>query len=306
MSPLEQQNVGHSVFERLKRQARERGEDLNLVLKRYGIERLLYRLSISEHRERFILKGASMFLVWLGQDYRPTQDADMLGFGPSDVNQIQQVFQELCEIKPDDDDGIAFDPGSISVEPIREEQAYGGQRVTLKATVHSANIALQVDLGFGDAVTPTPEQIEYPTRLEFPAPKLLAYPKDTLVAEKLEAMVSLGIANSRLKDFYDVWLLSQKASFNGSILREAIRATFERRGTVLPDEAPLALTEEFAGDHRKQAQWQAFITRHEPDEAPADLSEAVVTIREFLLPVLITIASEAEFRKTWVLGDGWR
>jgi len=218
MSPVKIRNVGHSVFQRLLNQARTHGEDFNLLLFRYGVERLLYRLSISPYTDRFILKGASLFLVWKGQNYRVTKDADLLGLGPADAEHLTDIFKEICQAASDDVDGIEFMPDTVRAAPIREEQAYDGIRVTLVGLLHQARIPLQVDIGFGDDVTPGPERIEFPTLLDAPGPKLLAYPRYTMVAEKLEAMVRLGVANSRMKDFYDVWLLSRLFEFDGRTL----------------------------------------------------------------------------------------
>jgi predicted nucleotidyltransferase component of viral defense system len=209
VSPAKKPNTGHSVFQRLLNHARAQGEDFNLLLFRYGVERLLYRLSISPYAEKFILKGASLFLVWKGQNYRVTKDADLLGLGPADADHLIGVFRELCRTASVDVDGIEFVPDTVRAIPIREEQHYDGIRVTLEGLLHQARIPLQIDIGFGDAITPAPEKVTFPTLLNAPAPKLLAYPRYTMVAEKLEAMVRLGIANSRMKDFYDVVALEQ-------------------------------------------------------------------------------------------------
>jgi predicted nucleotidyltransferase component of viral defense system len=186
------------VFQRLLNQAKSRGEDFNFVLLRYGTERLLYRLSVSPYAGEFILKGASLFLVWKGQTYRVTKDTDLLGFGSADPDRISAVFKNICRI-PCEEDGMMFMPDTVGAIPIREEQEYDGIRVTLTGMLHRARISLQVDIGFGDVVTPAPERIEFPTLLDAPAPRLRAYSRYTMVAEKLEAMVRLGMANSRMK-----------------------------------------------------------------------------------------------------------
>ena len=218
MSQGKKPNIGHSVYQRLLNYAKEHREDFSLLLSRYGVERLLYRLSISPHVDKFILKGASLFLVWTGQNYRVTKDANLLCSGPADVEHVTAVFRELCQIVTDDADGIVFVADTVRAVPIREEQEYGGIRVTLLGMLHNARIPLQIDIGFGDAITPAPERINFPTLLNAPAPELLAYPRYTMVSEKLEAMVRLGIANSRMKDFYDVWLLSKLFAFEGRTL----------------------------------------------------------------------------------------
>lgn len=200
-------NLAHSIFQRLLNRAKSNKEDFNLLLSRYGMERFLYRLSVSPHNDRFILKGASLFLVWKGQNYRVTRDADLLGLGISDIKQLADLFREVCHVEFQGD-GMIYMPESLNAEEIREDQEYDGVRITLIGMLNQARIPLQIDIGFGDAITPAPEQIEYPTLFDAPPPLLKAYPRYTLVAEKVEAMIKLGLANSRMKDFYDIWLLS--------------------------------------------------------------------------------------------------
>ena len=199
-------NTAVSVRDRLLKLARQRGEDFQLILTRYGLERILYRLSQSEHCNQFILKGAMLFSLWSTETHRPTRDVDLLGFGESDEATLQQIFSDLCRV-PVEDDGLLFLADSIRVESIRDATEYGGVRVTLLGYLADARIPVQADIGFGDVVTPEPEQIEYPTLLEYPAPSLRAYPRETVVAEKYQALVNLGIANSRMKDFYDLWIM---------------------------------------------------------------------------------------------------
>jgi hypothetical protein len=186
MSPLKKRNTAHSIFQRLLKYAKLHGEDFNLLLSRYGVERLLYRLSISNHADRFILKGASLFLVWQGQNYRVTRDADLLGSGPADIETLTDIFKELCEITTEDIDGIKFLIDTVRAVPIREEQEYDGIRVTLVGLLYQARIPLQVDIGFGDAITPEPERITFPTLLNAPAPELMAYPRYTWLPRSLK------------------------------------------------------------------------------------------------------------------------
>jgi Nucleotidyl transferase AbiEii toxin, Type IV TA system len=216
-----QRNLPASVHQRLLSRSRENGEDFNLILVRYGIERLLYRLSRSKYADRFLLKGAMLFLVWSGEIYRPTRDVDLLGFGSSDSEDLAQIFREVCliDVEPD---GLLFNAETVKAEDIREQAAYPGVRVTVQATLGNARISIQVDVGFGDAVTPNPDEIEFPALLDFPAPRLLSYPIYTTVAEKLETMVLLGETNSRMKDFFDVWRMSVLLEFDGRTLVEAI------------------------------------------------------------------------------------
>ena len=299
-------NAGHSVYRRLLDRARSNREDFNLLLVRYGIERLLYRLGRSVHADRFVLKGASLFLVWSGHSYRVTRDADLLGFGTSDGDHLLDVFQAVCRAEDECADGILFLEGSLMVTPIREDQAYGGMRVTVTALLHHARIPLQVDVGYGDAVTPGPETVDYPTLLDIPAPRLRAYPRYTMVAEKLEAMVKLGMTNSRMKDFYDVWLLSRLFEFDGRTLSQAILNTFERRGTAIPEKVPLALTDEFAMDDRKLLQWKAFLRKSKPDPVEPVFAELTSAITAFLMPTLDAVANGELLAAQWTRSGAWQ
>jgi len=238
MTQHNKKNVAHSIFQRLLNRAKINREDFNLLLSRYGMERFLYRLSISPHNDRFILKGASLFLVWTGQNYRVTRDADFLGLGNPDLEILTDIFCDICGVECKND-GMVYNSESLNVGEIREGQEYDGVRITLVGLLNHARIPLQIDIGFGDTVTPAPEDIEYPTLFDAPSPRLKAYPRYTLVAEKLEAMLKLGLANSRMKDFYDIWLLSKLFSFEGDVLRMAIKNTFNQRHTPLPVSTPL-------------------------------------------------------------------
>ncbi len=270
-----------SIRQRLLDRARMRGEDFQLVLDRYAVERLLYRLSISPHREQFLLKGALLFALWFDQPHRPTRDADLLGFGPPNPERLTAIIAELCAIEGDD--GLRFDVGSMVVEPIREEAAYEGLRIRLLALLGDARCHVQWDVGFGDAVTPAPADVTYPVLLEgMPAPRLRVYPRETVFAEKLEAIASLGIANSRMKDYFDLLALLREGAMDNAVLADAVRATFERRGTALPDGVPFGLTDAFATDAQKQAQWNAFLRRNRL-EAP-QLATVVAELRQFLVP----------------------
>lgn len=298
-------NRGHSVFQRLLNRARESGDDFNLLLVRYGVERFMYRLGISLFRESFILKGASLFLVWRGQNYRVTRDVDLLGYGDPDPKRLLGVFRAVCEIGCPEDDGIDYDLDTLKVEEIREGQEYDGVRVTLSCLLHQARIPIQIDIGFGDAVSPVPELIEYPTLFGDPAPVLKAYPRYTLVAEKLEAMVKLGLANSRMKDFYDIWLVSKIFSFDGELLRSAITRTFARRRTAFSASRPFALTSAFYEDHQKQIQWAAFIRKSKPEMQPGDLAAVVSAISDFVFPVIESIQKDGPFSDEWRPDQGW-
>lgn len=268
-----------SIRQRLLDRARSHGEELQLVLDRFAVERLLYRLSISQHRDQFLLKGAMLFAVWFDAPHRPTRDADFLGFGSSDPQRLARILHELCAM--DLDDGLAFDLDSLAIEETREAANYDGLRLRLTATLGSARCHVQWDVGFGDAVTPEPVESDYPVLLdEMPAPRLRVYPRETVFAEKFEAITSLGIANSRMKDYFDLIALLRENAMDETALRAAIRATFERRGTRLPADVPFGLTDEFARDGQKQAQWQAFLRRNRL--AAPDLQAVVAEIRVFV------------------------
>ena len=276
--------AGKSVRQRLLNRSRKSGEDYNLLLTRFGVERLLYRLSRSDQADQFILKGAMLFDVWTGKIHRPTRDLDLLGFGEPSVEGLVSIFRSLCQCVVEDD-GLLFDADAVTCEPIRDEQAYGGMRVKLMAYLGKARISLQIDVGFGDAVTPKATLIQFPTLLDHPAPRIRAYPPETVVAEKIQAMVSLGIANSRMKDFYDVWVLLHNFELDRAMLARAIRATFERRQTPMPTAMPVAMSEDFIADPAKQSQWRGFLGR---SGLPGDLTlkEVVNTLRERLAPLL--------------------
>ncbi|MFO7957542.1 MAG: nucleotidyl transferase AbiEii/AbiGii toxin family protein, partial [Candidatus Brocadiia bacterium] len=277
-------NVPASVRQRLLNRIRETGEASNFVWSRYATERLLYRLSASEHAEHFVLKGAALFLVWTGEPHRPTMDVDLLADGEDSDEHLESVFRDLCraDVVPD---GLQFDESSVAAVPIRGGQEYGGFRVKLTAYLGKSPVRITVDVGFGDAVTPAAQRITYPTLLDFPAPVLRACPRETVVAEKLHAMVVLGMINSRMKDFYDLYVLASGFAYRGSTLCQAVRATFDGRTTDLPAEPPVALTAEFAEDATKQRQWRAFLSRAGIDDAPAELSATVAALAEFLDPV---------------------
>jgi predicted nucleotidyltransferase component of viral defense system len=269
------------------------------------VERLLYRLSESEHADKFVLKGAMLFPLWMDVPHRPTRDLDLLGYGDSSSEQIRELFQEICAIEVEPD-GLKFNADSVTAEEIREDQEYQGQRVRLEARLGNARIRLQVDIGFGDVVIPDVEEVEYETLLpDFPAPRIRAYTRETVIAEKLQAMVALGMINSRMKDFYDLWMLSKRFPFAGMKLVKAIRATFEVRKTTIPNETPTAFSDEFTMDSVKVGQWRGFLDRSRLEEAPAELSQAVEDLRAFLLPPLLAAANNETFNQTWDAGGPW-
>jgi predicted nucleotidyltransferase component of viral defense system len=273
-----------SIQTRLVQHAKEIGVDPNLVLTRYATERILYRLSRSEHADRFVLKGALLMLAWLGETIRPTRDADLLGFGDLSEQSLSAIFRDVCaaDVEPD---GLQYLSTSIRVAPIRAEDVYGGLRVTIEARLGNARLPVQVDVGIGDAVVPEPDWLEYPTLLDLPRPRLRAYRPETAIAEKLHAMVVLGEANSRMRDFFDIFALANHQEF-GDDLVQAIRATFERRRTAIPGELPLALTPRFSALPAKREQWQGFLRKNRLVSVPADLTEVIAFLAGFLEPII--------------------
>ena len=272
-------NLGASVRARLLNRAKAEKTEFGLLLTRFALERLLYRLSISRHREQFLLKGALLFDLWFDEPHRPTRDADFLAFGSPDLTVMAAAFREICALEGTD--GIVFDPTSVKAQEIRKEANYAGIRITLTGSLDGARCHVQADIGFGDAVTPAAEDTEYPVLLDdLPTPRLRVYPRYTVIAEKFHAVASLGIANSRMKDFFDLWVLTRHSELEPTVLCRAITATFARRGTALPTNTPVGLSDEFADDGAKQIQWRAFTARNQL-AAPA-LRVIVQHLRQFL------------------------
>ncbi len=298
-------NIGASVRARLTRIAQERKEDVHLALTRYAIERFLYRLGQSTHRDRFVLKGAMLFSLWAPTPYRATGDLDLLGYGDAAPERIASAFRDICTIAVADD-GVVFKPETLRAEPARAEDEYSGVRAAMIAEMAGARLSIQIDVGFGDAVTPAAREIDYPSLLDMPTPRLLAYPPETVVAEKFQALVALGMLNSRMKDFFDLWAIAETFSFDGPVLAEAIRATFERRNTALPQEAPIALTTAFAEDPAKQAQWRGFLRRTALAMAPEPFADIQTKVAAFVLPPTKAIADGSAFTGIWEPGGPWR
>jgi predicted nucleotidyltransferase component of viral defense system len=293
-----------SVRQRLLDLARERSENFDYLLTRYGLERFLYRLAGSPYRDRFILKGAMLFLLWGMDEHRPTRDADFLGFSENGENDLASIFREVCRLEVEED-GLRFDADSVKAQVIREAMEYGGIRVTLRAVLDRARISIQLDVGFGDVVTPEAEEADYPTLLALPSPRLRTYPKETVIAEKFQAMVHLGMANSRMKDFYDIWVLAQTFPFDGTVLKTAIERTFDRRRTAVPAAAPLALTAEFFADPDKEAQWRGFLRRNGLPERETSFNNVVASIGSFVLPLCAAIRAGQVFNLHWSDGGPW-
>jgi len=297
-------NIAASVRARLLRDALARGEDFNLTLQRYAAERFLYRLGQSPYRERFVLKGAMLFAIWGGAMYRPTRDLDLAGYGSHDELVLKNTIREICSI-PCPSDGIEFPGDTLSSAPIRDDNEYGGIRVHIEARLEKARIQLQIDVGFGDAIVPAATDHVYPTLLDAPAPMIRAYPREVVVAEKLHAAVVLGTANSRMKDFYDLFVLALRFSFKGADLKDAINATFERRRTDLPNAMPAALTPTFYSEEAKAVQWRSYLGRNSLPTSPGDFNEVGKLIRAFLLPLWDAMSKDTAFEVNWQPGGPW-
>ncbi len=274
----ENKNMGASVRARLLNLSRANGQSFDLVLTRFALERLLFRLGQSRHADRFVLKGAMLLMTWFEEPHRGTRDLDLLGFGDPSQDAMLATFREI--LTQDADDGVVFDADALRVDRIREELEYGGLRLRTIASIDGARINLSIDVGFGDALEPGAELIDYPVMLDLPVPRLRAYARETVIAEKFQAMVALGRANSRMKDFYDIWILSRSFSFDDRLAR-AIAATFARRGTEIPTELPDALSPAFAADEQKQRQWRAFVEDVTLD--PGTLADVTNELARFLM-----------------------
>ena len=282
------QDLAASIRAKLLNIAKAENTDFNQVLVRYALERLLYRVSQSEYSDQFLLKGALLFTLWYDMPHRPTRDADLLGFGDSDLKSIENAFREISSIQVDD--GIFFDPDSVVVEEIRKEAGYAGARVLITAELAKAKSKTQIDIGFGDAVTPHPIDAIYPTLInDMPAPQLRVYPIYTVAAEKLHAIALFGMTNTRLKDYFDLQVLLDREQFDMLTLAEAISATFTRRGMPVPTEVPTGLTEEFANDPTRQKLWEAFIRKN--DIKPMSLNKTVGQIKELFEKIINTLNS---------------
>jgi len=292
-------NAAASVKGRLLQSAREQREEFQNVLTRYAVERFLYRLSRSAYRRQFILKGANLFTLWLGAAHRSTRDLDFLGYGSEEIGPTVTAFQEICR-QSVEEDGLVFEAESVKGAAVRESENYAGLRVTLQAMLGKAVIPLQIDIGFGDVITPAAQEAEMPSSLGTPRARLLTYSRETVVAEKTEAMIDLGLGNSRLKDFYDLWFLATQFDFEGLLLCQALAATFRRRGTMISALPPPALTAPFYADASRSRQWQSFLEKSGlPTDASIALDECTDLIRAFLLPPLQAVRDEAGLEALW-------
>lgn len=304
MKQREVKDMAASVRQRLLNHSREVGRPFDELLRLYGIERFLYRLSVSPHARRFVLKGGLMLLVWRSPWVRPTMDVDLLGHMPDEVEAVASVMRDVC-LQQVEDDGMMFDAESVTAEAITPGREYSGVRARFHGELANASVPMQVDVGFGDVVVPGDQQIEFPSMLGFPAAVLRGYTRESVIAEKLEAMVQRGRITSRMSDFYDIWLLSQQYEFDGGVLSAAISRTFSERRTEIVA-SPVTLTDEFARSELKRAQWRAFCTKGRVEHAPSEFPEVVARVVEFLGPVLEAILTNGRFEGVWLPPGPWR
>ena len=304
MTERQARNVAQSVRQRLLNEAKRTGRLYNEIEQYYAMERFLYRLSQSEHGGKFVLKGALLFTACRGSRFRSTRDIDLLGHLSNSQETIAQVFRDVCRQNVPDD-GLFFDSSSVTTVRIAEDAEYEGVRVNVTGRLGTSRVRIQVDIGFSDVVVPQPAEMDYPVILDFPSPRLKAYSRESAIAEKLEAMVSLGEGNSRMKDFADVWFLARHFGFDGHLLAKAILHTFQRRQTPLQAQ-PIALTPAFAHIEAKQFQWKAFLRRNSPEGVPPDLADVVTAIASFLLPILAHLAARESLPGTWTAPGPWQ
>jgi hypothetical protein len=297
-------NLEASIRARLLNRSKARSEDFNLVLERFFLERLLYRLSKSPHREDFILKGAMLFQAWTDSPYRATRDVDFLGTGGPDLTRIKNAFAEICRTNVDAD-GVSFLPETLKAEFIREEQIYGGIRVTVEARLAGARMTIQADVGFGDATGPGITELELPCLLDLPAPSLRAYRAELSIAEKFEALVQLGATNSRMKDYFDIWVLARDFTFDGGSVSNAFKATFARRRTPIPTSQPPGLSDAFFAQAESSGMWKGFLERTHARTEGQSLGAVADLLRRFLLPPAAAAADDIPFTAHWKPGGPW-
>ena len=294
-----------SIRQRLRNRLRERGEDVQFGLQRYAVERFLFRLGESKQRDRFVLKGAALFALWGGAAYRATRDVDFTGYGISDEADVLAAMRDICEL-PCPGEEIVFEARTLAAEQIRDDSEYHGLRIRLEARLGSSRIPVQIDIGFGNAIHPAPQITDYPTLLDDPVPRIKTYPLDAVVAEKFHAMVVLGEQNSRLKDFYDVYVLTQQFSFDGAQLAGAVAATFERRRTAITTVQSAALSAGFFSNDARATQWRTYLDRNALPGAPADFTAVGAVVADFLGPVWNALGAGQDFGTTWEAGGPWR
>lgn len=296
-------NTAASVHQRLLNKAKESSRPFNELLQHFAIERFIYRLSRSPHADRFILKGALMFSAWSGLRSRPTMDIDLLGRIDNSLEVIVAAMKDVCGMDVEVD-GMSFNAETMTAARIAEDAEYEGVRVRVRGGLGNARVPLQIDIGFGDVIVPGPSKVAYPALLDFPAPELNGYTMESAIAEKFHAMVKLGVLNSRMKDFYDIWMLSRTFDFRGEMLAEAVEKTFENRNTPIII-APTVFVPSFAKDGGKKVQWQGFIRKAKLAGAPEDFEEVVAAVKTFLEPLVAFLAEKRTFRNIWNAPGPW-
>ncbi len=296
-------NLATSVHDRLLNLSRTGGRAFNELLQLYAMERFLYRLSKSAHSSEFILKGALLLRVWDAALYRTTRDIDLLGRMSNEIESVASAIRSICAeiVEPD---GVTFDSTSVRGDTIAGDAEYQGVRITFQGHLGNARLDMQIDVGFGDLITPAPREIDFPTLLDLPAPRMSAYPAETTIAEKFQVMVKHGEANTRMKDFHDIWWLACNREFDGRVVADAIRRTCEHRATPLPTE-PIAMTAAFASSASKAAQWRAFHRQLGVTVCPEDFATLVAAVSEFLMPVIGAVARGEQFTGVWQTPGRW-
>ncbi len=302
MSARKPTNIAASIRQRLKNISKDENRPFSELLQFYAMERFLYRLSQSKHAERFILKGALMLRAWRSPELRPTMDIDMLGKTSNEINSIIEQIKDIILVNAEPD-GLLFDIESIKAERIKEDADYEGVRVRFIGTLDNARVNMQIDVGFDDIVYPEPVMTDFPTILKSPVPKLFCYSRESVIAEKFEAMLKLGELNSRMKDFYDIWLLSKQFDFDGKVLSVAMRLTLEHRGTEIPD-IITAFTKGFI--EIKQIQWKAFQKRLAQEHIPNDFANIVMGVEAFLGEVIASLKLDSDFTPNWNASGTWK
>jgi hypothetical protein len=297
-------NISASVRQKLLNLSLERPENFQLLLTKYAFERFLYRLSKNSACGDFVLKGAFLFELWKEVPYRATKDIDFLGYGSAALDRLRRVFVSICQERVEDD-GLIFDTDSIALEVIREEQAYGGMRIRLTAYLQQARIRLQFDVGFGDVIIPEADEVEFPVLLDMPAPRIKAYSRYSFVSEKFHTISYHGMANSRMKDYYELFLLARFFEFQGNLLAKAISVTFERRNTLIREEIPLGLSKAFMKESTKQRMWKSFLERIGENPRNLTLETAVKTLQGFLAPATTALYNKENFFLHWNPGGPW-
>ena len=302
MTRLAPKNIAASIHQRLLNVARDTKRPFNEVLQYFAMERFLYRLSVSGHAQAFVLKGALLFRVWDILDTRATRDIDFLAFVDNTPERLSQIARDICAVE-EAVDGLVFDADSITAKTIKEHADYEGIRVSLRGYLGKAEVSMQVDVGFHDAIHPATVDAAYPSILGLPAPLLRTYPRETVIAEKAQAMVHLGSLNSRMKDFYDIWRLARQLDFDGGTLSEAVRQTFDRRDTTPIEFEDLAT--ELRENRNMAKQWRAFLRKSQVN-APDSFTEVLSEISDFLAPIFLSLSSNDQFRQRWTPPGSWR